>query len=173
MEPIGDYLIKSPYQKLRHKWCSWASAVFRTRYVFFCYNRKAACLGVGTWEKLKISIESSLRNGRSLKLNDVARRGANIDSQVEREGVHGSIMRRRHCGRAQASNLPTHHRLAQTPKASLPQTPPFQTRRRRRFALLSPFQVLDQNDHDWVSASLSDLVFLFMLLAYVCTPSVR
>jgi hypothetical protein len=51
------------------------------------------------------------------------RGGADADSEVEWEGVHGASVQGRLGGRVEAQNLRGHHRVAEVAEASLPQCP--------------------------------------------------
>ena len=96
------------------------------------------------------------------------RGGADADSEVEREGVHGATVWGRLGGWVEAPNLRGHHRVAEAAEASLPQSPWIQTRRWLRLALSTPAQGLPQDDHDWVLQSLFVCVlFVFLLIWFV------
>ena len=69
---------------------------------------------------------------------------------MEWEGVHGPSLCGRLSGRVETPNLWVNHRVAQTPKASVPKTHCLKTRWWLCFALSTPPQVLSQDDHDWV-----------------------
>lgn len=54
--------------------------------------------------------------------------GTDAESEMERQGVHGSCLRRRHGGRTETANLRTDERVAPSPEAIVPETR-FQTQR--------------------------------------------
>lgn len=68
---------------------------------------------------------------------------------MERQGVHGSCLRRRHGGRTETANLRTDERVAPSAEAIVPETR-FQTQRRFCLSLSTPSQFLAQDDHDRV-----------------------